>query len=127
MPGGDRTGPWGAGPMTGRGGGFCAGYNMPGYMNPAGGRGFGAGRGRGMGRGHRHMYYATGQPGWMRGAGYSGWGLPQPMPMAATARFSEKDELRYLKEQAGHLGEMLEDVNQRINEIEKSRSSKGVE
>ena len=31
MPGGDRTGPMGQGPMTGRGAGYCAGFGMPGY------------------------------------------------------------------------------------------------
>ena len=50
MPGGDRTGPAGMGPMTGRAAGFCAGYGMPGYMN-AGGRGLGMGFGRGGGFG----------------------------------------------------------------------------
>jgi hypothetical protein len=35
MPGGDRTGPTGMGPMNGRAAGFCAGYPTPGYMNPA--------------------------------------------------------------------------------------------
>ncbi|MBN1664285.1 MAG: DUF5320 domain-containing protein [Deltaproteobacteria bacterium] len=35
MPGGDRTGPAGMGPMTGRAAGFCAGYPTPGYTNPA--------------------------------------------------------------------------------------------
>ncbi len=45
MPGGDGTGPWGFGPMTGRGAGFCAGFPVPGYMNrfvwpPFGGRWF---------------------------------------------------------------------------------------
>jgi len=34
MPWGDGTGPMGRGPMTGRGAGFCAGYNVPGYANP---------------------------------------------------------------------------------------------
>jgi len=43
MPAGDRTGPRGMGPMTGRGAGYCAGYPTPGFMNPYGGRGFGAG------------------------------------------------------------------------------------
>jgi len=38
MPAGDRTGPMGMGPLTGRAAGFCAGYPMPGYMNPYGGR-----------------------------------------------------------------------------------------
>lgn len=34
MPGGDRTGPVGYGPLTGRGSGFCAGYGVPGFRNP---------------------------------------------------------------------------------------------
>ena len=36
MPRGDGTGPGGMGPMTGRAAGYCAGYNMPGYMNSYG-------------------------------------------------------------------------------------------
>ena len=74
MPRGDRTGPWGAGPMTGRGAGYCAGYSVPGYTNPVGGygRGWGRGRGRGFGRG------------WGRGYG-RGWAFGQvvyPSPVA---------------------------------------------
>jgi len=38
MPFGNGTGPAGLGPMTGRTAGFCAGYPMPGYINPAVGR-----------------------------------------------------------------------------------------
>jgi hypothetical protein len=38
MPRGDGTGPAGLGPMIGRAAGFCAGYPVPGYMNPVGGR-----------------------------------------------------------------------------------------
>ena len=34
MPRGDRTGPMGMGPMTGRAAGYCAGYGVPGYANP---------------------------------------------------------------------------------------------
>jgi len=41
MAWGDGTGPNGLGPMTGRGAGYCAGFNVPGYANP----GVGAGRG----------------------------------------------------------------------------------
>ena len=73
MPGGDKTGPMGAGAMSGRGMGYCAGYRTPGYMNPpemgfvrGHGRGFGRGFGRNGGRGWRHQYYATGVPGWER-------------------------------------------------------------
>ena len=68
MPGGDRTGPMGAGPMTGRGAGYCVGYAVPGYANAMPGRGFGVGWGGGWGRGWRwrHWAYATGLPGWGR-------------------------------------------------------------
>ena len=71
MPRGDGTGPMGAGPMTGRAAGYCAGYATPGFANPvAGGMGLGMGRGRGFrtgggrgGFGFRNRYYATGIPG----------------------------------------------------------------
>ena len=33
MPAGDKTGPEGKGAMTGRGAGYCAGYDQPGYTN----------------------------------------------------------------------------------------------
>ena len=53
MPRGDKTGPWGTGPMTGRRAGYCTGYSAPGYMNPVAGygRGWRRGRSRGWGRG----------------------------------------------------------------------------
>jgi hypothetical protein len=41
MPWGDRTGPLGLGPRTGRGLEFCSGYDVPGYMNPGPGLGLG--------------------------------------------------------------------------------------
>jgi len=68
MPRGDRTGPWGAGPMTGRAAGYCTGYSVPGFMNPIGGygRGWGRGRGRGFGRG------------WGRGFGRGVYVYPPP-------------------------------------------------
>ena len=48
MPRGDRTGPAGAGPMSGRGAGFCAGFNTAGYQTAGGGFGRGCGRGYGF-------------------------------------------------------------------------------
>jgi hypothetical protein len=69
MPRGDRTGPWGAGPMTGRAAGHCTGHSVPGFMNPTAGygRGWGGGRGRGWGRGFGRGRYGyppvtVGQP-----------------------------------------------------------------
>ena len=67
MPGGDGTGPAGMGPMTGRAAGYCAGYPVPGGMNPVPRRGY-LGRGRGGGRGWRNWYYATGLTGGQRAA-----------------------------------------------------------
>lgn len=63
MARGDRTGPEGRGPMTGRGFGNCAGNERPGYQTdaPPVGRGYGRGGGRGYGRGR----------GFRRGVGYA--------------------------------------------------------
>jgi len=62
MPGGDRTGPLGEGPKTGKGLGFCTGNEYPGYLNmhPTRGARFGRrfrrGYGYGAGFGFRHGY-----------------------------------------------------------------------
>lgn len=50
MPYGDRTGPEGSGPRTGRRLGYCSGYESPGFTR---GRGMGSGQGSGRGRGFR--------------------------------------------------------------------------
>jgi len=64
MARGDRTGPLGEGPKTGRGMGYCAGNEHPGYMNmhPNWGVGFGRrirggyGAGFGFRQGYRNVY-----------------------------------------------------------------------
>jgi len=61
MPGGDRRGPEGMGPKTGRALGYCSGSGQPGYMSGGYGRGMGYARGffggfahgGGFGRGFR--------------------------------------------------------------------------
>jgi len=73
MPFGDGTGPAGMGPMTGRAAGFCAGYPVPGYMNPVGARGFVPAAGvPAVGP------YGAGSYGYGAGSGmpYAGWGNP---------------------------------------------------
>jgi hypothetical protein len=109
MPRGDRTGPMGMGPMTGRAAGYCAGYGVPGYVNPVPGRGFGLGRGGGWGRGWRwrHWYHAIGLPGWAR------FGYP-PAPTPPT----REQEAESLRAQAEWLKEELDAINQRISAIE---------
>ena len=113
MPGGDGTGPAGMGPMTGRAAGFCAGYPVPGYANPVGGRGFwgrGRGRGGGGGWGRRNWYYATGLPFWARTA---------PGAFAAPNAEQERESLR---QQSQYLQESLDAINRRIGELEKEPS-----
>jgi hypothetical protein len=123
MPRGDRTGPAGAGSKTGRAAGYCAGYSVPGYLNPLPGRGFGRlgggrgrgffgpGRGMGRGRGFAYGYSATGLPGWAR---YGEYAPEDFVPTAMTpARESE-----LLKNQARYLQDDLNAVNKRIKELE---------
>jgi hypothetical protein len=116
MPSGDRTGPRGMGAMSGRAAGYCAGFGMPGYANPVPGRGFGMGFGRGHGawgrgfggggRGWRHMFYATGLPGWAR---YSMPPQQEPDP---------EMEKQALKSQADALQSELDAIKKRLSDIE---------
>ena len=106
MPGGDRRGPEGFGPMSGRGYGYCAGYDAPGYTAPAPGRGMGRGMGRG-GRGRAWEYGGGYGPGygrgmaWRRGQGYGRYDGPQP---------DRRQELEALKRQAEYFERGLEQV-----------------
>ena len=114
MPGGDRTGPMGMGPMTGRGAGYCGGYAEPGFANRIVGGFVGRGWGRG-GRGWRNMFYATGQPGWAR----MGMNLPgTAMPLGASRGMTRQQELKALKQQAEQAATILEDIRQRITQLE---------
>ena len=123
MPRGDRTGPTGMGPMTGRAAGYCAGFGMPGYGNPAPGRGLGMGYGRGRGffgrgfggggRGWRHWFWATGLPGWMRfGAYASPYLKPDP-----------EMEKQALKNEAAALESEINAIKKRLSEIETGTAS----
>ncbi len=95
MPGGDRTGPLGMGPMSGRGAGFCSGSRTADYLNMCG---------FGRGRGFRRIFQATGQPGWMR------HGYPATQAMSEVS-FDEKSFLtrqkEVLQEQLKHLEKQL--------------------
>jgi len=95
MPYGDGTGPLGQGPMTGRGAGFCSGYQRPGYASPAFGRGM-----FGRGRGWRNPYRTTG---WQRGR----------MAYSLSAKEEKEitqEELGLLKEQVRVLEDRLKDL-----------------
>lgn len=133
MPGGDGTGPAGMGPMTGRAAGYCAGYGMPGYMNPVGGRGFGAfGYGRGGGRGgwgRRNRFYATGLTGWQRaGMGHPAYGAavaPAPYAAAPIAPVvTREQQLDALKGQAEYFEDALEGIRKQIEELQAAVDAK---
>jgi hypothetical protein len=128
MPGGDHTGPLGQGPRTGRAAGYCAGYDMPGYMNPLPGggyRGWGRGRGGGWGgrgRGLRHWYYATGLTGWQRGRGW--WAYP---PYPATYDVlppTREQELSMLQADLRCLEQSTEQIRRRIEELNAPETAK---
>lgn len=117
MPGGDRTGPIGMGPMSGRAAGFCAGFGTPGYANPVSGRGLGMGFGRGWGfgrgrgggwggRGWRHWFHATGLPGWQR-----------PAAGRQATAVTAGQEIEMLKEQAEHFEASLQEIRKRIEQL----------
>lgn len=114
MPRGNKTGPAGQGPMTGRAAGYCAGFATPGYMNASpgrfAGRGGGFGRGRGFGMG--------------RGMGYRGnWPSPPPVYTYAPP-YSAKDEAEMLSQEAEHLEAHLKEIKQRIANLEETPEHK---
>lgn len=114
--------------MTGRAAGYCAGYAVPGFMNPIAGRGFG-GWGRGGGWGRRNWFYATGLTGWQRAGlqpaavGYPpAYGVPYAVPGVAV--MAREQELELLKGQAEYLEDALEGIRKRLQELEAKAEDK---
>lgn len=123
MPRGDGTGPAGLGPMTGRAAGFCAGFPVPGYMNPVGrfgrraaGYGRGPGLGLGAGRGWRWRYYATGLP--FRARGYYPF---DPAAVYPAAEDEQKYEAEALSQEAKYLKEQLKEIEARLEELKRAK------
>lgn len=102
MPGGDRTGPMGAGPMTGRGLGYCVGYGASGFSHRGGGWGLG-GRGRGRGGGWRCGFHGMDRGRW--------WSMNPP---GATDPVQERELLQ--REQA-FLKSQMEQIQQRLEAL----------
>ncbi|MFC1542227.1 DUF5320 domain-containing protein [Candidatus Latescibacterota bacterium] len=119
MPRGDRTGPNGMGPMTGRGAGFCAGFSVPGFMNPFGsqGQGFARGGGRGFGRGFGNFVPVSPYVTQVYNP-YENPFLGHDNPDASID--SANRRLEMLKNQADHLESTLKSLNKQIDELEKS-------
>ncbi|NOY22574.1 MAG: DUF5320 domain-containing protein [Acidobacteria bacterium] len=104
MPYGDNSGPMGYGPRTGRGMGFCNGYDSPGVVN--GGRMSGGGYGRGYGR--------SMGGGFGRGFGFNrgyapNWGAPISAPVA--------DEKQFLQAEVDALSRQLDAAKKRLDQL----------
>ena len=111
MPGGDRTGPTGMGPRTGRAAGYCSGYAAPGSLNPIRGRGYGLGFERGFGfRGGRGPRW-TGYPYANR------YGAPYA-PLYSQPEPNLQQNLEALQDEARYLEGALEDIKKRIAKLE---------
>ncbi len=139
MPRGDGTGPGGQGSRAGRGLGYCAGYDTPGYTKGPGmgrARGFGGGRGATYGRGLA----------WRRGGGgfRGNWGIGAPLyeprvfapPIYEPRGFAQpiynpavtpedqvtmlKQEKEYLELEVKNITSALEEISKKLNEIEKA-------
>jgi len=108
MPRGDRTGPNGFGSMTGRGLGFCNGYENPGFLKgtPRGGAGlrrgfsYDLGRGNGYGRGFRNRRFAY-------------------PPYYNSSNYPQVDEEEYLSSEIDALKKELEALETRLSELNK--------
>ncbi len=101
MPRRDRTGPTGAGPMTGWGDGDCTEQDAASYVPR---RSFGFGRGRGFGRGAgRRARFQT----------YGPWNAP-----GRATGMSREQESSWLKSRAVELKDALEKISERIQSME---------
>jgi len=115
MPGGDRTGPRGLGPRTGRSLGFCSGYNSPGFANPGFDRGFGRGWGRGQGFGRG--LGVRGRGFWWRGY-RDPYYWPQD-PFDVNSQPNKDEEKDYLEDLVKNLEEEIKTIKERLKELSK--------
>ncbi|MFP4656489.1 MAG: DUF134 domain-containing protein [Candidatus Woesearchaeota archaeon] len=104
MPGGDRTGPMGMGARTGRGMGFCNGYNSPGFARQGFGRkpfrrGFG-----GFGRGMRRMFLNSPQN-------------PIHQPSKGQEKQMLEDDLKQLEAEENAMKTEKESIKKRLEEL----------
>ena len=100
MPGRDRTGPTGAGPMTGRGLGYCNTARTAGYIGGGFGSGYGFGRGLGVRRGR------------FGGRRYA------PLYRASAYAGIPTDQVDELRVQADELRSALSEIERRLSEAE---------
>lgn len=117
MPRGDRTGPEGMGPRTGRAAGVCAGFGTPGFMNSD--RGFNRGFGRGNGRNFSYGGFGRGR-GYGRGFGRGFEGYPAAS-MPNQPPWSEETEQEHINQEISNLKDYLKGLENRLEELGKEK------
>ena len=104
MPRGDKSGPNGQGPMTGRAQGLCVGNDRPGFMEGRSGqglgRGFRGGQNGGIGRGMRRRQH-----------------MQAFSPYAEDLPPTKEEERNYLGRQAERLKRSLSEVEKRLKDL----------
>jgi len=105
MPGFDKTGPMGQGPITGHGQGDCGvsgNYSRPrfGFLG-------------GFGRGWRHRNFATGMPGRFMGRWFNRY---EP------ENLSSQEKVKLLQDEENYFEEKLKKVREEIDRLGKNNS-----
>ncbi len=113
MPGGDRTGPLGMGPMTGRRAGYCVGNDIPEDVNSISDNL--RNRGRGFGNGRRHGF----KHGFGRGLGWLGAIVAGEVLARRLSGESKNDEKILLTDEINALEKALSEMKKRLSEIER--------
>lgn len=108
MPRGDRTGPVGMGPMTGRGQGYCAGSQVPGFAFYGGSNC--------LGRGRRNRRFFRGFYGPVLANTEAFYPL-QPV-------YNKQTEIDYLKAHKEVLRQDLEEIEKQISYLEEQDQAK---
>ncbi len=108
MPRGDGRGPAGCGPRTGRGLGYCAGYDSPGFTKPGPGNGRGFRKNVGPGRRMRRGFNS---------GNVHAQDAPNYNPQT---EYTKDDEINELKNYAKDMKRELNAVIDRIEELEEN-------
>jgi hypothetical protein len=118
MPAGDRTGPRGRGPRSGRGMGYCSGYAGQGRVRP--GRAVDDRRGRGV-RGGSWEGYGPGRGGGRRRGPWrthAGWPPAAQWERTPYAPPTREQEIEMLREEAEWLTSQLDNISQHMEKSE---------
>ena len=111
MPGFDRTGPMGAGPMTGGVRGHC--NSATAGMTPAFAGSYGNGRGQGLRRGFR----GGSDSGMGRGRGFGRGYRWSRLTGGPVHQADAASEMEMLKADADYMQKSLDAINKRIDEL----------